>query len=124
MSRTIERGIKYALKAAQFSEVQGRNHVGAAILKGKCLISLGWNSDKTHPNSKTRYHGHHAEFSCLVGTKKMDISGSTMFVVRVTRMGKLGISKPCPECQDVIRGSGIKKVYYLDPEGKVSLMRM
>src|SRR5688572_12536858 len=103
MSRTIERGIKYAMKAAQFSEVQGRNKVGAAILKGKTLVSIGWNSDKTHPSSKTRYHAHHAEFSCLIGTRKVDISGATIFVVRITRRGKTGISKPCTECQEVIR---------------------
>jgi deoxycytidylate deaminase len=116
--------MRHALKAAQFSEVQGRNRVGAAILKGKTLVSLGWNSDKTHPESKTRYHAHHAEFSCLVGTKKMDVSGSTLFVARVTRRGKLGISKPCNECEQVIRASGIRKVFYLDHEGNVAMMRL
>lgn len=124
MSRSVERGIKYAFKAANFSSVDGRNKVGAALFKGKSLLSLGWNSEKTHPQSTTRYHKHHAEFDCLIGTRKDDVVGATLFVVRVTRKGSVGISKPCEHCEKVIRAAGIRKVYYLDVEGNVTLMRL
>lgn len=119
---SIQRGMRYAIKAALLSGAE-HHRVGAAIFKGKSLISLGWNSTKTHPSSTTRYNAHHAEFDCLMGNYKHDLVGASIFVARITKGGHLGIAKPCPSCEAVIRAAGIKKVYYTNNAGSVDKLR-
>jgi len=117
-TRSIRRGIKYAHKAALASMAQ-HYRVGAAIFKGPRLISIGWNSEKTHPSSCTRYSAHHAEFSALVGNYKYDLVGASIFVVRITPSGKIGMAKPCDACQDFIYAAGITKVFYTNFNGNI-----
>lgn len=51
----------------------------------------------------------HAEGRVL---RKMDWGG-TLYVARVKRKdGSLAMARPCPMCQNRIRGRGIKKVFY------------
>jgi deoxycytidylate deaminase len=114
-NQTIQRGLKAAQKAALCST--GYHRVGAAVFKGKRMLSVGHNKPKTHPDSTTVQYGHHAEFACFIATYKYDLAGATIFVVRLTRGGRLGISKPCKECWSWIRAMGIKKVVYLDRNG-------
>jgi deoxycytidylate deaminase len=114
--------MRYAIKAALLSGAE-HHRVGAAIFKGKSLVSLGWNSTKTHPDSKTRYNAHHAEFDCLMGNYKHDLVGASIFVARITKGGRLGVSKPCSECEVIIRGVGIKKIYYINQNGEVERMK-
>lgn len=81
------------------------------------LISVGWNSSKTHPTqakyaAKTGHHTKiflHAEIAALVKAKGR---GSRMYIVRVTKNGNLGNSRPCSVCQLAIREAGIKNVWY------------
>lgn len=98
--------------------------VGAALMKGKTLVGVGWNSTKTHPKSCTRYNGHHAEFACLIGPSKYAIVGATIFVARITRGGNLGISKPCDKCEEFLRAAGVRCAYYYNRNGEVEKMRL
>lgn len=107
-----------ARKAALMSNAP-HHKVGAAVFKGSRLISIGWNSTKTHPNSKTRHKAHHAEFSALIGNYKYDLMGSTIFVARVTPGGAISMAKPCDECQKIIGAAGVKKVYFTNHAGNV-----
>jgi deoxycytidylate deaminase len=118
----IERGIGLAARAANFSDAHLK--VGAAILKGSRLISIGWNdSRKTHPSSGTRYHGIHAEFSAIVGNYKTSLHGATIFVARLKK-NCLGMAKPCPACEQLIREAGIKKVYFTNNDGQVERLNV
>jgi deoxycytidylate deaminase len=100
-----------------------RHKVGAALFKKKSLISIGWNTQKSHPDSKTLLSMQHAEFNCLVGNHKYDLVGSTIFVARITRHGILGISKPCDDCEEFLRLAGVKAAWYIDRGGAPAKMR-
>lgn len=116
--RSIRRGMKWAQKAALLSTAP-HHKVGSSIMKGKRVLSVGWNSDKTHPASKTRYNAHHAEFACIVGNHKLDLIGCTLYVTRVTPGGRISMAKPCSDCCDIIRAAGIDKVFYTTHSGDV-----
>lgn len=58
--------------------------------------------------TKIPHSSGHAEARVL---KKADI-GCTLYVARVTRDGKWAISKPCENCQKLIRSRRVLKVYY------------
>lgn len=98
--------------------------MGAAILKRKKLISIGWNQDKTHTQSKTWANRHHAEFHALVGTSKIDLAGTTIFVARLDKKEELKISKPCPECRELIQAAGIRKVFYINEFGSWTCLKL
>lgn len=117
-SKSVRRGLKYANKAALISDAP-HHRVGAAIFLGRRLISIGWNSDKTHPDSRTRYNAHHAEFAAIIGNHKFDMLGASIFVVRLTPAGTARMAKPCPECQKVILAAGISKIFYTNFDGEV-----
>jgi tRNA(Arg) A34 adenosine deaminase TadA len=38
--------------------------------------------------------------------------GSTLWVVRINRLGQWAMAKPCPQCQNLIRHKKTKRVYY------------
>jgi deoxycytidylate deaminase len=42
---------------------------------------------------------------------KLDV-GSVVYLVRMRRDGLLGNSKPCHNCQKVLKTTGVKRVYY------------
>lgn len=121
MSR-ISRGIKYAIRAAKLSVCDMR--VGAAIFRGPCLISIGWNIGRTHPKSRTRNNCQHAEFSALIGTTKSAIAGCDIFVVRVSKLNNLRMAKPCDFCSRLIGAAGIRRVYFTDHSGNINSYRV
>jgi len=49
--------------------------------------------------------------------RKLD-HGAIVYVVRVLRKdGTLAMSRPCPDCQAILRSKRVKKVYYsINPE--------
>ncbi len=115
--RGVRRGIKFAVRAALLSTAKQR--VGAALICGKTLVSIGWNSSKTHPCSCSPGKSMHAEFACLIGCNREQLSSSTLFVVRLTKGGNLGISKPCRDCHELIMAIGIRRVFYLNRKGEI-----
>lgn len=118
LTRRERRGISQAISAARLSVAKHR--VGAALFRGKTLIGIGWNTSKTHPESCGDANTMHAEFSCLIGQRRDQTAGTILYVVRLTRAGRVGISKPCNDCHRLILASGIKRVYYIDSDGEVS----
>lgn len=121
--KKIRRGFKHAIDAALVSDNK-YHRVGSSLWNGSRLISVGWNNFKTHPHSPTRFHAQHSEFNCLVGLHKYDVVGATIFVVRLTRGGDIGIAKPCPDCERFLRAAGIKRVYYSGRDYVVQEMRL
>lgn len=106
----VEKHIGLATKVAHSGE-HHQHLMGAVLVKSGNVISVGHNSFKSHPlmgKIKTL----HAEVDCLIGVRYKDISGSTMFVSRINRHGKLGMSKPCSICTDILKSYGVSKVYF------------
>ena len=90
--------------------------MGAIIVKGNRVLSVGVNQIKTHPAIAKTYDDYcvsiHAELAALL-RNKTDVTGATMYVAR--NGGK--VSKPCKSCMVYIRMAGIKYIVYSTYEG-------
>lgn len=115
--KRIRRGFKHARIAAKRSKLYS-HRVGAALFRKKQLVSVGYNTKKTHPNCPNELT-QHAEFNVTKGFSPEEIDGCTLYIVRLTRTGKIGISKPCADCADYLRSLGLKKVYFSNEEGEI-----
>ncbi len=99
-------------------------HVVAVLKRGKSVIRIGTNSEKTTPrfarrraNGSVDYH-FHAETNVLRFAKPGDV----VYVLRFSKSGILTMAKPCEFCQIFLAEAGIKKVYYSDWEGQFKKM--
>lgn len=97
------------------------------------IISVGFNSDKSHPLQKrfsknTEAIFKHAEVDCIIKALKIvdeeDLKDATLYVHRVKKQNKgdanwvTGMAEPCPGCAKAIEHFGIKRtVYSTDEEG-------
>jgi dCMP deaminase len=88
-----------------------RRQVGALIVKGKMIISDGYNGTPSgfenvceDENNKTKPYVLHAEANAITKVAKSNNSseGSTLYVT----------SSPCMECSKLIIQSGIRRVVY------------
>lgn len=101
----------------------------AFIVKKNRIISIGFNKDKTNPNSiKYNYIGAsgdkivvntHAELDAILKYKKSDISNCELIVLRYDGDGKLNNSKPCHGCSNLLKEKRIKKVYFSTSDGRI-----
>jgi len=96
-----------------------KHKVGAVIFKGSTVQGGGYNLKRTHPLSV--YYNQsdlkpylHAEVHALINCKNIDLSKSSMLVVRVLKDGTFGTSKPCPGCTRAIMDSDLHRVYYFE----------
>lgn len=122
--RSIQKYFRLAKNASEFSDFP-RYHLGAIIVCGNKVVSIGWNVVKENPIQK-QYNKYrefdvdvarnslHAEMMSIVRAKKMDIDfgRASIFVYREYKNGELAIAKPCPACMNAIRDIGIKDIYY------------
>lgn len=109
---------KVAAKACLLSSAS-HHRVGSVLFKGKRILSIGFNSTKTHPLSQTRYKSSHAEFSTLIGNHKLDLVDSHILVTRLTPGGQYLMAKPCPECFKFIKAAGISRIYFTNENGDI-----
>lgn len=93
------------------------NHqLGAVITKKNKIISFGFNKNKTHTRSNHEWKRLHAEISAIIKSKQ-DLIGSEIYVYRETKLGTLGMARPCSSCMAAIKEAGIKKMYYTTSTG-------
>ena len=99
-----------------------RYKIGAVVVVKHTIISVGVNSDKTHPTQKyyNQYrfntflydtlHSLHAEIQALIKVPKdIDLSDATVYTYRENRAGSLAKSRPCKSCLQMIKDYGIAK---------------
>lgn len=120
-----------AIQAIQDAGLDDRlsAHVGAVIVKGGSIISVGVNTFGL--NEYCHYYAHreitstHAEINAIFrARRKTDLTGTKMYVARITKPNhdigtesSVGLAKPCEMCEELIRRYGIKRVFYtIDPE--------
>lgn len=102
-----------AMHVAQSSQCANHRH-GAIIVKGKEIISEGFNHKSWHLCHKFSVH---AEVDALykVPHNKKLLSQCDMYVVRIGNESlgyPLKYSKPCPGCTKAILKSGLRRVFY------------
>lgn len=120
MSKANKRGLKHAVRAAYLSDLHS-HRVGAALFRKSILVSIGWNSLKTHPKCPTEF-SRHAEFNVFIGTSKIDVSGCTLYVARLTRTNIISIAKPCQDCQEFLDALGLRNILFTNTEGKLEAL--
>lgn len=118
----IERGLRAAEEAAAISTQNFR--VGAAIYNGNRLISIGWNSRKTAPDVFSIFRWHHAETAALVGTNKVDLSRSTIYVVRLTKRNLRRMARPCKGCREALRAAGVRRAVFTNRNGFCNILKL
>ena len=123
--RRIEKFVLTAKKQALKSSEPNRH--GCIIFRRNKVLSLGYNKSKTHTVASNHYSKClHAEIDAIVSCKDKDLQGSELLVCRVYKRpeGKLGMSKPCKHCMDIINSSGIKKIHYTNNLGEVETIKL
>lgn len=83
------------------------------------MLSVGINRNKNHPltlpqelvKSHASVHAEVAALSPLLH-QGLNLKHATLYVARVSRTGKLALSKPCRACESAISSSGIRKVVW------------
>ncbi len=109
MTKAMRSASKEALKSS-FKQ----HRVGAVIVKGGNILSTGYN--QLRPSKLLQTNTLHAEAAAILKLLKEhrleDLSGATLYVTRFTKGGKVGMARPCPECESLIRSVGISRVYF------------
>jgi len=122
-----------ARDASRFSDFY-KQHIGCVVVYKKHIISIGFNSTKTHPiqklYNKERFlddntpHYLHAEITALIFLKdREDIKWNDvdLYTYRENRNGELRMSKPCKSCMALIKHLGIKRIHYTINDGYESI---
>jgi deoxycytidylate deaminase len=126
--RINKRNIRYfelARKASEFSDFD-MHHLGCVIIYKNYILSVGYNTNKTHPiqmqynkyrnfnNPDNVKHKLHAEVAALSKIKDLDIDWSKVeiYIYRENKNGKPALSYPCIGCRNYIKIVGIKHLYY------------
>lgn len=111
--------LEKAKKWAMTSDAPSFKHC-AIIFKNNKIISIGVNRfRKTSPNSTTRMNSCHAEYMALGRMKPEDVKGCSMLVVRMKCSGNIGLSKPCNECQEMLKKYNMRAIYYTTDDGTI-----
>lgn len=93
-----------------------RIKVGCVISRNRTVISIGHNKTKynklwCHPLKKL-----HAEAVALKLAGRDDLSGCTVYVYRESKNGTPRMSKPCEDCEKLLRERKVKRVVYSTSE--------
>jgi len=111
-------GFRIASKEAAKSPHQ-QHKLGAVIVKGNRILATGYN--QLRPSRELRTQTLHAEAAAILKLFKekrlSDLIGSELYVIRFTRGGAIGCSKPCPHCLALSSSVGIRKIHYINAKG-------
>ena len=84
--------------------------VGAVIANHK-PISIGYNTDKSHPPSLKPTT--HAEMKAILNAGSVEsLRGRSIYVYREFMNTNPAFARPCMECLKVLKDVGIRKIYY------------
>ena len=124
--------LNIALKQAKKSNFE-RAPTGAVITKGGRIIATGINQvntytkviDKKFKRWDSSCHAEADAIGKLLNKHRFnDLAGSTIYVIRTLPSGKIGMSKPCKHCKDLIKSVGIKKIVYINEDGDTIIERI
>lgn len=127
----IDRYIKTAIDRIKEDEFHPRlvAHLGAVIVKGGKVVSVGRNRPKMNAYIKSmapheNCSSVHAEIDAIFKVRrKIDLRGCDMYVARITKNGIHGLAAPCTMCMRTIQRYGIKRVFYTVEDG-IQMLRI
>jgi deoxycytidylate deaminase len=123
----IRRNLALAKKASEFSDFP-QHQLGCVLSYGKSILSVGWNSNSTHPtqakyNQFRNLFGNriaaksHAEERAIEAAKhfeNINWKKVTVYIYRQHKDGCTAIARPCAACYQLIKDVGIRKIIYSD----------
>jgi tRNA(Arg) A34 adenosine deaminase TadA len=111
--------IDYARNAAREHSIPFPDKVVAIYYRRSTVMAVGYNQPyKTHRKAWTPFKQIHAEFAGLMDLRRSlpwgetDVSNYSLYVHRVRRDGKDGLSKPCFFCEQMLDWAGITDIYW------------
>lgn len=118
MLKNIKMKIKFFQLAKNISKHSDHpaHQLGAVIVRGNKIVSMGFNKNKTHTKSNHAWKRLHAEISAIIKSRE-DLTGCSIYVYRETKLGHLGMARPCASCLSAIQEAGIKKIFYSTETG-------
>jgi len=100
----------------------------AVLVSGGSIISIAYNflhiTDIRFDSMKAKICGryqnaNHAECAAILKVAdKKDLCGTKLYIVRISRNGKLQNSRPCGLCRNTIIKYGISRVFYSISDGE------
>lgn len=104
---------RLASKAALNSEHR-QHRMGAVVVKGGRILSTGYNQLRPSKliGTNTLHAEAHAVLKLLKDNRLHDLAGSDCHVTRFTRGGRVGMARPCSHCMDLLRSTGVRRVFF------------
>lgn len=125
--RWVDRAAGIAIAHAD----EGREHnLGAIVVKGGSILSIGANRQRNNPHScpgsiPRRHWSFCAEQAALHRLKPGTARGATLYIARVSpKTGETRYAHPCPKCTELILEAGISKVVYTGNNDTIILERI
>jgi cytidine deaminase len=81
-----------------------KNLHATLIFRGSALLSAGYNHDGIHAEQ--------VALGAIWPNKRRGVHCINIMITK--RLGKLGVSKPCEDCKQLLEDYGVKKVTYFD----------
>lgn len=114
---------------AQQNPYAVRAKLSAILADRRAVLSVGFNSNKTHPRMKPSWGEFpnclHAEGDAIFSADRRGINtiGTTLYIARAKRPNNtakiyvIGLARPCKRCMEIICSSGIKEIIYTTDNG-------
>ena len=137
MKYLTKKDIYFLGKAGEISKLSDFEniHIGCVAVYNGRIISIGYNSNQTHPiqkkynnfrdlsNPVTGYIAHkiHAETMCLINIKNNNIKMKKvkLYICRYKFDNNYGMARPCVGCMNLIKKLNIRNIYYTIDNGYV-----
>lgn len=110
--------MRAALKLATESPCNYR--MGSVLAKGNKVMGRGMNLIKTHPEGSGPFQSVHAELGAIFSFLRLNgkfLKGYQIYVARVSKIGNIGMARPCQACLTFIKQIGIQDIYYTNKMG-------
>lgn len=119
----IKSNIDVAISQAEKSNHEYYKH-GAISILGNKIMTKGYNKSLV---KDVIFNSLHAEMSVIQQLKRLRLNEKerkkiNVVVIRVNKCGELKMSKPCQNCQNIMKDFGIKKCYFSNDLGKFEIM--
>lgn len=120
--------LKKAIENAEKSKMYPYR-IGCVIFRGKKILSCGYNQIRNFSKIPNKYKIYiealHAEQNAIMKIKNKNIlNGASILVIRLSRGGKLVMSKPCDNCMKAIIHFGFKDMFYSNTNGEIILEKI
>ncbi len=95
-----------------------RHQLGAVLVKGNRIISVGFNKDKTSVRrSNHPFAAIHSETDCLASALPFEIENATMYIYRELKNGLVANAMPCRWCREALKKAKVKRICYTIENG-------